>query len=124
MLERQVRRQAVGAEAGDQVGRGVRERILLVGPDQASGVMMIPIPEAGVLKRVDGVDDAANVPGVEGVEITAKINYSIAPLPEGDSYLGFIFARGSSPEEVESSLRVAHAKLTFDIAPEFLLLGA
>ena len=91
--------------------------------EQASGVMMIPIPEAGVLKGVDGIDDAANVPGVEGVEITAKINYSISPLPEGDSYLGFIFARGSSPEEVESALRVAHAKLVFDIAPEFLLFG-
>ncbi len=91
--------------------------------EQASGVMMIPIPEAGVLKGVDGIDDAANVSGVEGVEITAKINYSISPLPEGDSYLGFIFARGRSPAEVESALRAAHARLVFDIAPEFLLFG-
>jgi len=91
--------------------------------DQASGVMMIPIPEAGLLRGVDGIDAAGDVPGVEGVEITAKINYSISPLPEGDSYLGFIFARGSRPEEVESTLRDAHARLVFDIAPEFTLLG-
>ena len=91
--------------------------------DQASGVMMIPIPEAGVLRSVEGVEKAGDVPGIEGVEITAKINYSISPLPEGDSYLGFIFARGSRPEEVESALRAAHARLVFDIAPEFTLLG-
>ena len=32
-------------------------------------------------------------------------------LPEGDRYLGFLFARGDTPAEVERSLRAAHACL-------------
>jgi hypothetical protein len=39
------------------------------------------------------------------------------PLPEGESYLGFIFARGDTPAEVESALRAAHACLRFDVQP-------
>ncbi len=70
---------------------------------QASGVMMIPIPEAGVLKAVDGIAAAEQVSYIEGVEITAKLNYPLAPLPEGDSYLGFIFARAATPAEVEAA---------------------
>ena len=34
-----------------------------------------------------------------------------------DRYLGFLFARGASPEAVEESLRAAHARLRFDIEP-------
>lgn len=79
--------------------------------------MMIPIPRAGLLRRIEGVEEAAQVPGVDGIEITAKLNYPIQPLPEGSSYLGFIFARGDSPEQVESAIRDAHARLHFVIAP-------
>lgn len=81
----------------------------------AAGVMMIPIPRGGLLRRVDGVDEAAAVPGIDGVEITAKLNYPILPLPEGASYLGFIFARGDSPAAAEAALREAHAKLRVKI---------
>jgi biotin carboxylase len=88
----------------------------------ARGVMMIPIPEAGLLKRVEGCEAAEAVPLVERVEITARLNYSLTPLPEGDSYLGFIFARGPSPQEVEDALRVAHSRLKFDIMSEFRLV--
>jgi hypothetical protein len=84
----------------------------------AGGVMMIPIPEAGLLKRVEGCEAAEAVPLIESVEITARLNYSITPLPEGDSYLGFIFAHGPTPEAVEAALREAHSKLHFEIAPE------
>lgn len=73
----------------------------------ASGVMMIPIPRAGIYEGVRGV--------TEDVIITAKQGQKLVPLPEGSSYLGFIFARGTTPEEVEGSLRAAHAKLSFDI---------
>ena len=83
--------------------------------------MMIPIPRGGLLKRVTGMEAARSVPGIEEIEITAKLNYPIAPLPEGDSYLGFIFARGEEPEEVEAVLREAHARLHFDIQPVILL---
>jgi biotin carboxylase len=87
----------------------------------AGGVMMIPIPGAGMLKRVDGVAEAAAVPGVEEVDVTARIHYPIVPLPEGDSYLGFIFARGQTPAEVEAALREAHSRLRFEIKPKIEL---
>lgn len=88
---------------------------------QAGGVMMIPIPEAGILRCVHGVDKAKAVPGIEDVQITAQLNYPLVPLPEGDAYLGFIFAAGDSPEEVETALRAAHAELHFEILPEIRL---
>jgi biotin carboxylase len=91
--------------------------------DLAGGVMMIPIPGAGLLKRVDGCDAAERVPYVESIQITAKLNYTLTPLPEGDSYLGFIFAHGPSPEGVEQALRQAHSLLHFEIAPQLPVIG-
>jgi hypothetical protein len=83
--------------------------------DPASGVMMIPILKGGVYESVEGVDEAQATAGIEEVVITAKPGQHLMPLPEGDSYLGFIFARGATPEYVESALREAHAKLAFGI---------
>jgi biotin carboxylase len=88
----------------------------------AGGVMMIPIPGAGLLKRVEGVAEAAETPCVEEIDITARLNYPIVPLPEGDSYLGFIFARGATPAEVEAALRAAHSRLRFQIQSNITLL--
>ena len=85
--------------------------------EQAAGVMMIPIPEAGIFEHVEGVDLALQTPGVEDIRITAKPNQRLVPLPEGASYLGFIFARGASPEFVENALRQAHGKLHFVVQP-------
>jgi biotin carboxylase len=87
----------------------------------AGGVMMIPIPEAGILRRIAGLEQAKAVPGVEEIDITARLHYPIVPLPEGDSYLGFIFARGATPAEVEAALRAAHSCLHFTIEPGILL---
>jgi radical SAM superfamily enzyme YgiQ (UPF0313 family)/biotin carboxylase len=81
----------------------------------AAGVMMIPIPEAGVYAGVDGVEAALAVPGVTGMEITAKPGERLIPWPEGSSYLGFIFAGAETPEEVEGALRAAHGRLKFAI---------
>jgi hypothetical protein len=78
-----------------------------------AGVMMIPVPDGGVYEGVDGVEAARQVPGVETVEITAKAGEPLQPMPEGASYLGFIFARASTPAAVEQSLRSAHARLAF-----------
>jgi hypothetical protein len=74
----------------------------------ASGVMMIPIPGGGVLRGVDGVDAARALDGIRDVQITAKPDQALVPLPEGATYLGFIFAQGPSPADVESRLRAAH----------------
>lgn len=82
----------------------------------ASGVMMIPIRGAGVYEGVQGLDSALEIAGVEEIAITAKIGHTLEPLPEGSSYLGFIFARGKAPEDVERSLRGAHARLRFRMA--------
>jgi len=81
----------------------------------ANGVMMIPIPQQGILQGVRGLEDAAAVAGVTAVQITAATGQLIAPPPEGASYLGFIFARGATPAAVEASLREAHRRLEFDI---------
>jgi hypothetical protein len=89
----------------------------------ASGVMMIPIPRRGVLRRVDGIDEARQVAGVDEVHITAKPDQLLVPLPEGASYLGFIFARAERTAGVEQALRSAQACLTFTIDPEFPVLA-
>jgi biotin carboxylase len=83
--------------------------------DRASGVMMLPIPRAGVLHGVGGQDAARAVPGIAGLEIAIARGRPVVPLPEGDRYLGFLFARGESPEQVEEALRTAHAELNIDI---------
>ena len=82
-----------------------------------AGAMMIPIPKAGVLRTVHGVEEAEAVPNITGVEITIHPHTLVTPLPEGSSYLGFIFARAESPAAAEEALRLAHSKLRFDIAP-------
>jgi hypothetical protein len=41
----------------------------------------------------------------------------LVPLPEGASYLGFIFARAETPTAVERALRAALAHLRFDVDP-------
>jgi biotin carboxylase len=84
----------------------------------AAGVMMIPIPRRGVYRGVSGIEAATSVPGIEDVVITAKPDQLLLPLPEGASYLGFIFARAEAPSAVDAALRAAHRRLTFTIDPE------
>jgi len=90
----------------------------------ASGVMMIPIPRSGVLLGVRGIEQARRVPGVESVRITIPAGQRLVPLPEGARYLGFIFARGGTPSEVEEALRKSQLQLTFDIEPDDAGLSA
>jgi biotin carboxylase len=84
---------------------------------RAAGVMMLPIPRAGMLEEVRGREKALAVPGIEDLEITAQPGDELVPLPEGTRYFGFIFARGETPERVEQALRDAHRKLEFVISP-------
>jgi biotin carboxylase len=84
--------------------------------DGASGVMMIPVPKSGVLERVVGEEEARATPGIEDIQITARLHDFIAAWPEGSSYPGFIFSRGESPAEAEAALRLAHSHLKFEIA--------
>jgi biotin carboxylase len=91
---------------------------------QAAGVMMIPIPKRGLLKRVDGIESAARVPGVEDVRITAKPDQLLERLPEAGSYLGFIFARGPRPADLAGALKDAHALLRFHIDTPLTIVGS
>lgn len=82
---------------------------------------MIPIPEAGVLKRVEGLLDAQRVEFIDDVNIQIREGHELVPLPEGASYLGFIFAHAPTARQAEQALRNAHACLRFVIAPVWRL---
>ena len=88
----------------------------------ASGVMMIPIPRGGIYQGVRGDDEARAVPAVEEIVITALPGQQLVPLPEGATYLGFIFARTSEPAEAERALRAAHELMEFEIATSLPVL--
>src|SRR5580658_1376125 len=85
--------------------------------DNASGVMMIPVPRSGIFEGVDGVDEAERISGVDEIRITARLRDYVAAWPDGASYLGFIFARGNSAAGVEAALRAAHARMRFKFSP-------
>jgi formate-dependent phosphoribosylglycinamide formyltransferase (GAR transformylase) len=104
-LEELILRHAAGDDPGE-----------IAMPAPAAGVMMIPIPREGIYVDVEGLDRARAEPSIEDVIITAKQGQKLVPLPEGASYLGFIFARGETPEAVERALRRSHSQLLFEIA--------
>jgi hypothetical protein len=81
----------------------------------ASGVMMLPIPQPGILRGVGGVDAASRVPGIDDVVISVPVGQRLVPLPEGARYLGFLFASGDRPSEVEEALRRGHTRISFVI---------
>ncbi len=103
------------------IAQAMGRALALETTDEAAGVLMIPTPRAGILRRVEGVLAARRVPYVEDVEISVREGYELIPLPEGASYLGFVFARASSPTLVETSLRQAHAELNVVTAPVWKL---
>jgi formate-dependent phosphoribosylglycinamide formyltransferase (GAR transformylase) len=83
--------------------------------DGACGVLMLPITQEGILRRVTGIDRAAAVAGITGVTISVPERERVTPLPEGDRYLGFVFARGETAGRVEASLRKAESLLDVEI---------
>jgi biotin carboxylase len=76
-----------------------------------SGVLMIPVPRPGILRAVEGHNEAAATPGITGMTITVRAGQRVQPLPDGDRYLGFIFAEGDTCDGVEKSLGTARARL-------------
>ncbi len=90
-------------------------------PEDARGVMMIPIKQAGILRRVEGLGEAQKVEHIETIDIVIREGHELIPLPEGNQYPGYIFARAKTPERVIAALRKAHAKLNFVVAPAIRL---
>jgi biotin carboxylase len=84
-------------------------------PDQAAGVYMLPVPRAGMLRAVEGRDSAAAIPGITGLTITIPVGQPVRPLPDGDRYLGFIFAAATTRHEVEQALTAARDQLRVTI---------
>ena len=84
--------------------------------DGATGVLMLPVPHRGMLRGVEGVGEARRVDGVEDVVISIPNGEEVVPLPEGDRYLGFVFACAATPDAVETALRNAQQALRIDIA--------
>ena len=83
----------------------------------ARGVMMIPVPEAGLLRRVEGLSAAKKVPHVTSIDIVIPEGHELVPLPEGNQYPGYIFAQSDDPESVVGALREAHQQLNFVVSP-------
>ena len=73
----------------------------------ATGVLMLPIPADGILTHVDGIEEALALDGIDDVTITIPKGRRVVALPEGDRYLGFVFASGIDAASVEDVLREA-----------------
>jgi biotin carboxylase len=84
---------------------------------RAAGVMMLPIPQRGILQAVHGQAEAKRIAGIEDLNFTIALGQEVIPLPEGDRYLGFLFARDETPAQVEAALREAYRRLDIVIAP-------
>ncbi|WP_198263560.1 ATP-grasp domain-containing protein [sulfur-oxidizing endosymbiont of Gigantopelta aegis] len=95
----------------------VGQKVQVSKPQGSRGVMMIPIPKEGILRKISGLDSARKVNFVEKVDIIIAKGHKLIPLPEGDQYLGYIFARADTPAEVTKAIRDAHAKIQFAISP-------
>lgn len=106
------------------VSLAIGEPVTPAAIESSRGVMMIPIRQAGLLRRVEGILAAQKVPHIDKIEITISEGHELIPLPEGNQYLGFIFATADTPQQVTTALREAHEKLIFVTAPVFKLAKA
>jgi biotin carboxylase len=77
----------------------------------ASGVLMIPIPSQGAFKEIRNTEADRQLPHVTGIDVTVRPGRQVEPPPEGDRYLGFVYARAARPEDVEKGLLEAKALL-------------
>ena len=103
------------------ISHAIGQPLQVKSPAGGAGVLMIPIPQGGILRRIEGITAARAVPGIEEILINIREGYELVPLPEGASYLGFMFARAATPAEAEAALRAAHAQLKIVVAPKLVL---
>ncbi len=80
---------------------------------------MIPVRKRGILLRIEGLTEARQVRHITNINMHIHAGNELIPLPEGNQYPGFIFARADTAEEVVSALRKAYEQLEFVVAPAF-----
>jgi biotin carboxylase len=103
------------------ISHAVGKPLPVMPEEGGAGVLMIPITEAGILRRIEGIPAARAVPWIDDILIGMREGYELVPLPEGASYLGFIFAHAPTPAAAEAALRESHAKLKIVVAPVMAL---
>jgi biotin carboxylase len=103
------------------ISHAVGQPLPVIPQEGGAGVLMIPIPEAGILRRIEGISEARAVPWIDDILIGIREGYELVPLPEGAAYLGFIFAHAPTPAAAEAALRESHAKLKIVVAPVMVL---
>jgi hypothetical protein len=103
------------------ISHAVGKPLPVLPEEGGAGVLMIPIPEAGILRRIEGISEARAVPWIDDILIGIREGYELVPLPEGATYLGFIFAHAPTSAEAEAALRKSHAKLKIVVAPMMAL---
>jgi len=103
------------------ISHAVGSAVPVMPQEGGAGVLMIPIPGAGILRRIEGIPAARAVPWIVDILIGIREGYELVPLPEGAAYLGFIFAHAPTPAAAEAALRESHAKLKIVVAPVMAL---
>ena len=103
------------------ISHAVGKTVPVIPQEGGAGVLMIPITEAGILRRIEGIPEARAVPWIDDILIGIREGYELVPLPEGAAYLGFIFAHAPTPAAAEAALRESHAKLKIVVAPVMAL---
>lgn len=84
---------------------------------QYRGVMMMPVHKGGILRRVEGLIAAREIKHIKSVDIIIREGHELVPLPEGNQYPGYIFARADTQQEVIDALHKSFSKIKFIVAP-------
>lgn len=103
------------------ISHAVGKPLPVMPQEGGAGVLMIPVSEAGILRRIEGIPAARAVPWIDDILIGIREGYELVPLPEGAAYLGFIFAHAPTPAAAEAALRESHSKLKIVVAPVMAL---
>lgn len=100
------------------VGKSVDDLSL----NRAAGVLMIPVTDDGILRRIEGVTDAQLIENILEVRLDVRAGERLNRWPQGGKYPGYIYALADSPEKVESSLRASYSQLKFICMPDLPVL--
>lgn len=99
------------------IALAMNQNVEMTAPEKNRGVMMIPIEQSGILRRVEGLSEASKTPHIDNIDINVREGHELVPLPEGNQYAGYIFASAENTDNVLTALRVTHSKIKFITAP-------